>query len=496
MSESLTIPEKGLDKNMLLEQMRELRDADGNWREGRTWSLVYYADEEHYDFLKEAHNTFFSENGLNPMVFKSLRRMESEVVRMSAEMLHGDGDVVGTMTSGGTESILMAVKAARERFRKKRFIFNGQPELVVPESIHVAFGKAAHYFGLKVRYVPLRDDFRVDVDALKRAVNRNTALIAASAPQYAHGVIDPIEEIGAFAQREDIPFHVDACFGGFFLPWMEKLGYDLPPFDFRVPGVTSISADVHKYGYAAKGASVVLYRNMSYLKHQFYISTDWPGGIYPSPSAAGTRPGGPIAAAWAAMKAMGEDGYLKLTRTTMEAVEALQSGVRRIEGLKVLGSTDGPMVCVAADGPEVDIYAVVDQLNAKGWNLDRQQNPNSFHLSVTANHLQAVPAFLEDLQQAVEHVRAHPELKSEGQAAMYGMIAKIPFRGAVKFSVQKIMEGMYGPDGKVPDLGGEATEDDDLIMQLMDKYGDKAMGILEKLESSREVIKDALSWKK
>ncbi len=494
MSKESIFPQDGADKDELLEKMEAMRDGDAHWRNGRTWSLVYFAGDDHYEFLKKAHNTFFSENGLNPMAFQSLKQMEAEVVRMTAEMLNGDEQSVGTMTSGGTESILMAVKAARERFKKKRMVPGGTPEIVAPRTIHVAFEKAAHYFGLKMRYAPVGPDYRVDVEKLKKLVGRNTAMIAASAPQYVQGMIDPIEEIGAIAEKEDLPFHVDACFGGFFLPWMEEVGYDLPLFDFRVPGVTSISADVHKYGYSAKGASVVVYRNMEYLKYQFFVSTDWPGGIYASPSMPGTRPGGPIAAAWAAMKAIGKSGYVDLTRKTMEAVEVLKEGILDIDGLTILGSEHGPVVCVASDDDDIDIYAVVDQLHEKNWHLDRQQNPNSFHLSVMANHVETAPEFLEDLREAVEVVRRDPSLKSEGQAAMYGMIARIPFRGAVKFSVQKIMEGMYGPAGTVPDLADMGGEDEDLLFQLMDRYGDQAMELLDRIEESKEALVKKLPW--
>ena len=494
MSEKVEIPAKGVEREEVLAQMQEMRGSDADWRQGKTWSLVYFAGDEHYDFLKKAHNLYFSENGLNPMAFASLKKMESEVVRMTADMLHGGEEAVGTMTSGGTESILMAVKAARERFKKKIRVPGATPEIIAPRTIHVAFEKAAHYFGMKIRFAPVGPDYRVDVEELKKLVGRNTALIAASAPQYVQGMIDPIEEIGAFAKEKDIPFHVDGCFGGFFLPWMEKLGYELPLWDFRVPGVTSISADVHKYGYGAKGASVVVYRDMEYLKHQFFVSTDWPGGIYASPSMPGTRPGGPIAAAWAAMKAMGQDGYLELTRRTMKVVEELKAGIDSIEGIGYIGSAHGPMVSVASEDKEIDIYAVVDQLTEKGWHIDRQQNPNSFHLSVMANHIEMAPHFLADLREAVGIVRANPGLKTEGQAAMYGMIAKIPFRGAVKFSVQKIMEGMYGPTGEVPDLANMGGEDDDLMMQLMDRYGDLAMELLEKFEESKETLKTKLPW--
>jgi sphinganine-1-phosphate aldolase len=486
------IPSKGVDKQELLAAMDTMREQDGDWKQGRTWSLVYYAGEDHYDLLKQAHNKFFSENGLNPMVFQSLKKMEADVVRMTASMLHGDEQSVGTMTSGGTESILMAVKAARERAKKLK-IWPAEPEIVAPRSIHVALDKAAHYFGLKVRYAPLDENFQVDVDAMRKLVNRNTVLLAASAPQYAHGMIDPIEEIGKIALEHKLPLHVDACFGGFFLPWMEKLGYELPLWDFRVPGVTSISADVHKYGYGAKGASVLIYRDMSYLKHQFFVSTNWPGGIYASPSMPGTRPGGPIAAAWAAMQALGEEGYLALAKDTMEAVEALKAGVAGIEGLKILGCEHAPMICVGSSDPDVDLYAVVDQLQDKGWRVDRQQNPASFHCSVTGHHKAFVDAFLEDLAQAAAHVKAHPELKNEGQAPMYGMMAKIPFRGAVKYSVLKVMEGMYGPNGAVPDLGKLGDGDDSSpLFKAMNRYGDQALELLEKFENPKEAVKEGV----
>ncbi|MFO0661185.1 MAG: aminotransferase class V-fold PLP-dependent enzyme [Polyangiaceae bacterium] len=281
MSQRATIPSSGHDHEELLQTMQGFRHGDADWKDGKTWSLVYYAGEKHHEFLKKAHHLFFTENALNPMAFKSLKRMETEVVQMTANMLHGPETSVGTMTTGGTESILMAVKAARDRARALKPWIR-RPEIVAPASAHVAFDKAAHYFGLKIRYAEMGDDFRVKVPSMRRLINRNTVLLVASAPQYPHGVVDPIEAIGELAQELNLPFHVDACIGGFVLPWVEKLGYPVPVFDFRVPGVTSMSADLHKYGFAAKGASVVVYRDMSYPRHQFFVSTDWSGGIYAS----------------------------------------------------------------------------------------------------------------------------------------------------------------------------------------------------------------------
>jgi glutamate/tyrosine decarboxylase-like PLP-dependent enzyme len=483
----VTIPTTGEPRAEVLERMRSMKTGDADWRGGRTWSLVYHGGEEHEALLKEAYGLFISENFLNPMAFKSLKRMEAEVVTMTIDMLNGGEACVGTMTSGGTESVLMAVKAARQRARAK-WPWIRRPQLVAPRSIHVAFEKACHYFGVQLVAVPLDDDCRVNVRALKRRVGRNTILIAASAPQFPHGVIDPIEEIAEFAQAKGVPFHVDACIGGFLLPWLEKNGHAVPRWDFRVPGVTSISADVHKYGYASKGASVIAYRSMDYLRHQFFVSTDWPGGIYASPTMAGTRPGGAIAAAWAAMRTMGQDGYQKMARETMEATQRYLDGIAQIPEVKVLGKPDMCLVAIASNDPDVDIYAVADRLDTAGWNMDRQQRPASIHVTLTSNHLTVLDQYLADLRDAVAYVKANPEAAASGTAPMYGMMAKVPMRGMVKRSVVKVMEQMFGPDGGMGDLAelSDKSGEDDKVMQLVDRYGPKVLDLLRKAEGARD----------
>lgn len=480
------IPQQGVERDEVLRMLREHGEGDVDWHAGRAWSLVYHAGDEHKQFLNAAHAEYASANLLNPMAFQSLKKMEADVVRMTANMLNAPAEAVGTMSSGGTESILLAVKAARERARKKKLL-SGAPEMVVPQTIHPAFDKAAHYFGVKIRRVRLGADFRVDVKALKRAVNRHTILIAASAPQYAHGVVDPIAEIGAFAAKRGVPFHVDACFGGFILPWLEALGHPVPVFDFRVPGVTSMSADIHKYGYAAKGASVVMYRSMDYLKHQFFIEADSPLGIYASPTILGTRPGGPIAAAWATLMSMGQDGYLALAERTLFAKEQLLAGIANIDGLEVLGSTDASIVTWAATGT-LSTYAIADQLAARGWGVDRQQKPPSIHCTVTANHLDAVDDYLADLADAVAYVRANPDTGRQGEAAMYGMMSKIPIRGAVRVGVQKVMESMYAHDGEAPDLANLDNESDG-VLGALGAVGPVALEALEKLDAARERVR-------
>lgn len=463
------IPARGIDPDALLETMRRRRAGDADWRSGKVWSLVYHLGEDHERLLERAYGLYFSENFLNPLAFRSLKRMETEVVRMSAALFGGDDAVVGTMTSGGTESILMAVKAYRDRARKRRPWIR-RPEIVAPATVHAAFRKACHYFGVRLVTVPPGPDHRADVEAMSRRIGRNTILLAASAPQYPQGVIDPIAAIGALAISKKLPLHVDACIGGFMLPWLERLGRPVPCWDFRVPGVTSISADLHKYGYAAKGASLVLYRHMRYLEHQFFVATDWSGGIYASPTMAGTRPGGAIAAAWAALHALGEDGYLERARQTIAATDELVAGIRAIDGLDVLAPPDSSLVCYGAADPAIDIFAVADALERRGWHIDRQQHPSSIHATVTPNHAPIIASYLADLRASVDEVRANPELRAQGQAAMYGLISKVPFPRLTRRGVVELMKGMYGPRGEAPDLG-RPNESSDPVLRWVERHG-------------------------
>ena len=484
----MQIPKKGKGHQEVLDEMRTFGQSDLDYRNGKSWSLVYYVDDEYYDFLKKAHHTYFSENGLNPMAFQSLKNMESQVVQMTAALLNGGEKHVGTMTSGGTESILMALKCYRDRARKKTPWIR-KPEVVLPATAHVAFDKAAHYFGLKLRKAPIDEQGRVNLKKVKKLINRNTILLVGSAPQYPHGSIDPIEELAEIALKKKLPLHVDACFGGFILPWLEKNGVELPTWDFRVEGVTSISADLHKYGYAAKGASAIIYKDMSYLTHQFFITTEWSGGIYAGPTMAGTRPGGPIAAAWGALQAMGEDGYCDLAQIAWDSSEKLRAGINNIEGLYLLGLPHSPIVTYASQDPEVDIYAVADQMSQQGWDVGRQQNPPSIHLTVNARNAPIIEDYLADLQKAVSKVKTQPELRKEGEAAMYGMMAKVPVRGLVHHSVRKVMEGMYAADGSAPDMAElGAGEDDGWILGLIHKYGDQAQTIVDQVSGVKNAL--------
>jgi glutamate/tyrosine decarboxylase-like PLP-dependent enzyme len=424
MSSKPTIPQKGLDRKRLLKQMSALKANDADWRNSKIWSLVYHGGDDHSRFLKEAYNLYFSENGLSPTAFPSLRKFETEVVAMMLTLLGAKGSEVGTMTSGGTESILLAVKAYRDwaRVHRPEVI---RPEMLVPASAHPAFLKAAQYFDINAVTVPVDPHFRADIKAIAELCNDQTICIIASAPSFPQGVVDPVEDMGAFAADRAIGLHVDACLGGFMLPFLKQLGYPVPDFDFRVAGVTSISADLHKYGYAAKGASAVLYRSAELRRFQFFATTDWPGGLYGSPTMAGTRPGGAIAAAWAALMSLGQQGYLKLAQQTMALTRQLMHGIEAIEGFYIIGRPD--MSVFTFTSVNLDIFAISDRMLAKGWHLDRQKDPDCLHIIVTPNHRQALKPFLSDLQKATEQERSKSISDGQKQHAMlYGVTADIP----------------------------------------------------------------------
>ncbi|MCP4137036.1 MAG: aspartate aminotransferase family protein [bacterium] len=452
------LPKKGIDKKKILQLLDDYGKNDPNYKKSETWSLVYYLNEDHTQFLVDVFAKYFSTNGLNPMVFQSLKKFETEVIRMTANLLHGDRNVVGVMTAGGTESCLLPVKTYRDYARDKKGI--KKPEMILPETAHVAWEKGAKYFNVKAVHAPLDKDFRVDVKAVKKLINKNTVMILGSAPEYPHGIIDPIEELGELALEKNIPLHVDACVGGYLLPFVEKLGYDIPAWDYRVPGVTSISADTHKYGFSAKGASTITYRSLDILKYQFFVYENWPGGIFASPALLGTRPGGAYAAAWAAMQVIGEEGYLKIAKTIMDTTEKLIKGIESIPELAVIGKPNASLFAYNSTHKDVNIFAVGDQMEEKGWQLDRLQRPEALHAMVTPLHANVADKYISDLKSSVAHVKKHPELALQGGAAMYGMIANIPLRGMVKKNVLNMFADMYGPDAKMIDPAAAAELED------------------------------------
>ncbi|MBA2326652.1 MAG: aspartate aminotransferase family protein [Actinobacteria bacterium] len=401
----MALPQSGLSKNAVLSQLDALRADDKDWRSGRVFGLVFHAGDDVEEVAREASTLFLSENGLNPLAFPSIGRMQQDVVDIAADLFHGGDEAAGFMTSGGTESILLAVEAARNRGRAERDV--AAPNMVIANSAHAAFHKASEYFGVAVRKIPVRADWRVDVDATAAAVDDDTVLVVGSAPQYPQGVIDPIPELASLAAERGINCHVDACMGGFVLPFAQRLGRPVPPWDFRVDGVTSISADIHKLGYAPKGASVLIHRNQELRSHQIFVFDDWLGGFYASSGIAGSKPAGPIASAWAVLHYLGEEGYLRLTDVTLAATERLIDGVRAIPGLTVLGEPESQCVAISAVDPDaLDVFKVMDALAERGWHLDRQQPPDSLHLTVSAGTAPAIDAFVADLRACVEKVGA------------------------------------------------------------------------------------------
>jgi glutamate/tyrosine decarboxylase-like PLP-dependent enzyme len=380
------------------------------WRDGRTWAYVYDPGREAEAVIQEAFASYLTENALDPTVFPSALRLENEVVAMVASHLHGGAEVVGNFTSGGTESILLAVKAARDFSREHRPGI-GEPEMVLPETAHAAFQKAAHYLGVRPVLAPVDPvSFRADPEAVRAAITPRTILLVGSAISYAHGVVDPIRELGRLAQERGLLLHVDACMGGFLLPYFRRLGSPVPDFDFRVPGVTSISLDLHKYAFAAKGASTILYRSPALRKHQMYACSNWTGYTVINPTVQSTKSAGPVAAAWAVLHFLGDDGYLEIARQVRDATQRIVAAVDAMPDLRVLGRPDMNLLAFASD--TVSVFHVVDEMKERGWYVQPQlafgSSPENIHLSVNPASVRWVDALLSDLRECTEKARGLP----------------------------------------------------------------------------------------
>ncbi len=407
---------EGQEWEQLKSQMQAMKQDDIAWREGRAAVYVFYAGEDVLHVAQEAYTLFMSENGLGmARAFPSLHQMEEEVLDIALDLLHGGEDAVGNMTSGGTESIFMAVKTARDWARVHRPSAT-QPEILLPYSAHPAFDKAAHYLNLTINRVPVGGDFRADVSAMAAAISHQTIMIVGSAPCFPYGVIDPIADLSALAQARDLWLHVDACVGGFIAPFVRQIGYPVPDFDFTLPGVCSMSADLHKYGFAAKGASTVLYRSEDFRHYQPFSCSDWPNGTMTTPTFAGTRPGGAIAAAWAVLHYLGVAGYQEKARAIMQTRDALASGIEAIDGLHVWGKPD--LGLIAYGSHELDIAAVGDGLRAAGWFVVQTQHPKGLHLMLTPAHAPIVDEYLRDVATATDRVR-QGTLMSSGAEVRY-----------------------------------------------------------------------------
>jgi glutamate/tyrosine decarboxylase-like PLP-dependent enzyme len=406
----MRIPERGLSRGEIFERLEDYRRHDTPWREGRTWAYVYDPGPEAETVIKEAFASYLGENGLDPTAFPSALRMENEVVSMAANHLHGDENVVGSFTSGGTESLICAVKAARDRARAKRPEVE-RPEMVLPETAHASFHKAGHYLGVKpvvTRVDP--QSYRADPRAMRDAITPNTILLVGSAISYAHGVVDPIRELGELALERDLLLHVDGCMGGFLLPYFARLGSPVPDFDFRVPGVTSISMDLHKYAFAAKGASVILYRDKALRKYQMYACSEWMGYTVINATVQSTKSAGPIAGAWAALCFIGDDGYFELARKARDATREVVAAIEANPDLRLLGRPDMNLLAFASD--TVSVFHIADEMKERRWLVQPQlaygSSPENIHLSVNPASARWTDAMLADLHECTLKARSLP----------------------------------------------------------------------------------------
>ncbi|MEU0509024.1 MULTISPECIES: pyridoxal phosphate-dependent decarboxylase family protein [Amycolatopsis] len=403
----------------VLAELRELRAGDLPTHGGRTLAYVYDSGLSGVDELAaQAHALASSANGLDPTAFPSLRRLENDLVAATARLVGGTPFTVGAVTSGGTESCLLAVLAAREGRPGV-----AEPSMVLPSTAHAAFHKAAHLFRVRPVVVPVDPvTFRADPDAMAAAIDDTTVLVVASAPSYAHGVIDPVAPIAAAAAGRGVRMHVDACIGGWVLPYFRRLGRPVPEFGFGVEGVTSVSVDLHKYAYCPKGVSVLLHADAELRRGHYFASADWPGYTMLNSTIQSTRSGGPLAAAWAVVQHLGDDGYSELARHTLAAVTAIAEGIRSIDGLRLLAEPDSTLIALTADDDGIDLFTVADEMRVRGWYVQPQfahgSSPVNLHLTVTAANRGGEAGFLADLAASVAAAReAGPVAVDENVAA-------------------------------------------------------------------------------
>jgi sphinganine-1-phosphate aldolase len=432
-------PEHGEDKNQLLERLRKIKDEE--WEKvgsGRAFGGIYHGLKDHSDFLNSVYSLFSSSNALYPDLFPSVRKFEVELVQMACDMMDGDSDCCGAATSGGTESILMACKTMRQWGHKRGI---KHPEIVLCDSAHPAFDKASHYFGIKLVRVPVRADYSMNVDVVSRRIGRNTVGVVGSAPGFPHGIIDDIPALAAIAKKAGILCHVDSCLGGFLVPFYKQLNFLSKKFDFSVDGVTSISADVHKYGYANKGCSLILYRNRELRKLQYYACTEWSGGMYCSPSISGSRSGAIIAQAWASLMVLGREGYMDSAKILAQSHRELLDGLHEMKEIEVLGEPDACIIAFRTRN--IDVYQLADAIEKKGWEVTRLQKPKCIHIATHVRNAGKTEQYLADVAAAIEAVREDPTNFQGGLTPVYGMAASLPDRDIVSDLLIEFMDRLY-----------------------------------------------------
>ncbi|MBI1352103.1 MAG: aminotransferase class V-fold PLP-dependent enzyme [Actinomycetales bacterium] len=439
------IPDQGRAADEVIAEVRSFaRREDEIGDDGRVSGTLYSGDHEHYHALSTVFEQFAHVNVLQRDMYPSATKFESEIIAMVADMLHGrsgEVDACGVVTSGGSESLITALYTYREQAAANRGVT--RPNVVMPRTAHVALDKGAHWLGIEVRHAPLTDAYVADVDAMADLMDDNTIALVGSAANYAHGLIDPIGNLGALAMERGVGLHVDGCLGGFILPWIEANGVEVPLWDYRVPGVTSISADTHKFGYALKGTSVLTYRTKELRAHQWFAYPDWPGGLYVSPGFAGSRSGGLIASTWASLVMTGRQGYLAAARDIHDAAQRMVRGIGEIPGLEVIGE---PTFLVAFTSDELDIYLVNDELKRRGWRMNALQLPAALHFCVTRPNTPdaVVDAFLGDLRAAAAYAAEHAGETSES-GALYGFSGSLEGHATITGLMGGYLDALHDP---------------------------------------------------
>jgi len=456
------IPSKSLSKSEIFEQLDALRQEDIDGHGGRSFGGVYHPGKEAEEVGRQAYMAFLDVNALYPNQFPSVLQLENQLVAMGCAHVSGGSEAVGNFTSGGTESIMLAVKTARDQARALKPQIT-EPEMILPTTAHAAHQKAAHYLAIKAVLVPVDPTtFKADINAMAAAITPNTIMLAGSAPSYAHGVIDDIEALGKLALEHDLFLHVDGCMGALLLPYFRRLGEDIPPFDFSVAGVSSISIDLHKYGFCPKSASLILYRNKSIRRHQLYTCSSWPGYLQINTTVQSSKSGGPLAAAWAVMHHIGDQGYLELARVMRDCIRRLIDGVREIPELHIIGEPQMTLFAVSSD--EVDIFEVNDELTIRGWYVQPQlaygSSKKNIHLSIQPSNAHVVDEFLSDLRAAVEVAKTRPRFDTQAalQKAMESGGGMDAFMGAMGISDLAIPQRMTPINHILSDLPSQMAD--------------------------------------
>ena len=463
------IPKTGITEKDLFEYMENSMHSDIDWRSGKTFGAVYYPGDKYSKAISNAYIKYMHENAFDPQLFSSILTMENELVQQTASLFSSNQKLFGNLTSGGTESIFLSVLSARNWSNKQKTIKN--PEVILSSSAHPAFLKAMNFLRIKPVIVPTKKDFNLSLNGFKEAINQNTILLVASAPAYPTGMIDPISELSNLALENKLLLHVDACIGGFLLSYLKKCNYNIPLFDFNLDGVSSLSVDLHKYAYAPKGSSVLLYRNDELRKQQFSVYPNWEGGIYGSTSFLGTKPGGIVAASWFALNHIGENGYIELTQKTMSATKVIYDFIQNSEHLSLIGNPI--MSLIAFHSEKYDIYHIADELSNLGWYIGRLQNPRGIHLVVSQIHADgAAENFIADLQSVLKSLSSS-EIKNKifktTDALAVNALKKTGYNSIKKTILGKTKSNKKSKKRLIYDLKSDLNleESDDLFRSIL-----------------------------